>query len=459
VFSTTVNVAVRSELGRSRERPPSWRRGLALALAILTSALASARAEAAPLSMQRALEIGRSRSPEIHGATFDADAQRAQVRVARAGYYPSIKGNLTGQYQITSTEQALPPPTNGSTSTMQRSVAGLGSIGANWVAYDFGRTSAAVRAADSQLEAAHNALATAVLSFDATVANSFLGAVYAAKIRLVADATLKQRTAIAKIAAALVRAGLQPPVEELRRAARVELAKQDLALAEAAAIDTRLALAGLLEVEDHEVRELLEPSFATAPLRMRTLTNVSDLPVVRGADAAADARAALSDVADAQYLPSLSLFVNAVGSITRNDTAPDNTRLANVVGGMQVSMAIFDPGIAPTAARAREQERAARAFAARTRRDARSEASRAFAACIAAHEVLSHARDSHHALASVYRLVEARYETGLSTPIELVEAETAENLARLFSVQTELLYALAVIRVYVANNQSVEDLT
>src|SRR5262249_14176157 len=55
---------------------------------------------------------------------------------------------------------------------------------------------------------------------------------------------------------------------------------------------------------------------------------------------------------------------------------------------------------------------------------------------------------------TVFNVVEARYEQGLATPAELIDAESSDVDARTSRTQAEMAYALAIVRLLVATGQS-----
>src|SRR5438445_752620 len=65
----------------------------------------------------------------------------------------------------------------------------------------------------------------------------------------VTKATLSQREKLVVIAKGLIKAGLQPPLEEIRALARAEAARLQLATAEADVYDARAVLAALLSLD------------------------------------------------------------------------------------------------------------------------------------------------------------------------------------------------------------------
>jgi outer membrane protein TolC len=71
--------------------------------------------------------------------------------------------------------------------------------------------------------------------------------------------------------------------------------------------------------------------------------------------------------------------------------------------------------------------------------------------------MLEHARKAAEGAAGVLTIVQARYVQGLSSPLELIDAESADSDARVAEAQTELAMALAQVRLYVATGRRIEE--
>jgi outer membrane protein TolC len=69
-------------------------------------------------------------------------------------------------------------------------------------------------------------------------------------------------------------------------------------------------------------------------------------------------------------------------------------------------------------------------------------------------EQLTHAKKAADLAASVYAVVQARYVQGLSTPVELYDAESADIAARTEKLRAELTETLAKARLLVATGRA-----
>ncbi|HEV8200031.1 MAG TPA: TolC family protein [Candidatus Polarisedimenticolia bacterium] len=424
----------------------------------------------APLTLTRALELARQRAPALVAA-------RAQVRSAEAGadeqrsaYLPSVAAivSVTGA-SVRDTEPA--PPPIGRFTSVDHSASGSGTASLRWTVYDFGRTGSAVDAAAAGASAASARAAAADLDVAAAVASAFVTLHHRRRLREVAGAIVAQRERLAVIAKGLVKAALQPPLEELRAASRAEAARVLLAGAETDLDDARAALASLLALDAAAPLPLaaprlpqIDPGPVPTPAALVAsdpaiaARSAEELPSVAAARADHDARVAAARAAAARYRPALALSIDASYALARHADFDASLDTRQATGTLAVSVPILDLSIAPGVARARADAEAARAAADQARRDAVTEAARAALAVRTTGAAVEHARRAAEVAATVLEVVQARYVRGLSSPLELIDAESADADARVAAVKAELARDLAIVRVYAATGRKLVEI-
>ncbi|HEX8792985.1 MAG TPA: TolC family protein [Polyangiaceae bacterium] len=436
--------------------------GSLLVVALALSASGSAwAAGGGVLTLSRALDLGRRRAPEIHSARAIAASEQAQDDLARAAYYPSVTVSLTGQPQTQRLATPQVDPRNGQEfvpTIVTNSVGGGAGANAQWTLYDFGKTAGAVANADGQLAGADATLHATELAIVSNVANAYLNVVYGEKLRDVAQKTVDNREELVTIDKALIRAGLQPPVEQLRAEARAASARSSLAAAQGAAMDARAVLSALLQIDPASDFEVAPPRLHHPSIDVQqAMIAAQHLPSVMAALDTVAATRGVVDSAESLYLPTVGLQLNGSYQGVRLSTLQDWATTGSASAMLTVTETIFDPTISPKVRAARHNMESATALADQAKRDARQEAARAVLGMNAAVATLEASRKAAEGAASVLTVVQARYVQGLANPLELIDAESADADARTQVAQSELADALAVVRLYVAIGRSIRE--
>jgi outer membrane protein TolC len=183
----------------------------------------------------------------------------------------------------------------------------------------------------------------------------------------------------------------------------------------------------------------------------------AQLPVVTAAyDTVASNKGAL-DGAQSLYLPTFAVQATGSYQAVRNNVQPDWATTGSAYGLLTVSQTIYDPTIAPKIRTARHNMENAAWLAEQAKRDAGEEASRAVLGMSAAMATLEAARKAAEDAAKVLAVVQARYVQGLTSPLEVIDAETADADARTQVAQSELADALAVVRLCFAVGRPVQE--
>lgn len=431
----------------------------ALLLALLVPRVAAAQAP--QLTLGQALTLGLRRAPELHYARALASAANARVSEQESAYYPTVHASATGTASAARDMQALGDPERTASAVTSYSAAAGVSADLRWTLYNFGRTSAAVAAALESAAAAAASVTDNDRRFRAELASAYIAAHYKERLQGVAQETLSQRERLAEIAKGLVQAGLQPPVETIRASARVEGARLQLVAAETEARDAYAQLAGLLSLTPEQPLRLVEPQLPGGlPSAESAAMDAGErLPSV--SSAAAQTRASRENVnaAWAEYLPSISLTVDPNYTLTRSDLADPLLHARGVVGQLIVTVPVFDLALGARVKAAASERAATEALEQLARRNARTEALRAVRVLRGAQLSVVSAQRAADAAKNVLAVVQARYLQGLADPVELIDAVSSDEEARVQRTQSELDRALAHVRMLNATAQPITEVT
>jgi multidrug efflux system outer membrane protein len=420
-----------------------------LAAATVCAVVPPADADEQALTLTQALAMGRRRAPSLRAARAHAASTEANVDEQAAAYYPTLSATLTAAG--TGTRDTQPAPAGGLFAYVDYSGAFTGATSVRWTLYDFGRTAGNVASAEAGRASAAASAASTALGVENDVANAYCNFYYKEELRHVAEDTLVEREKLVDLAKGLVKAGLQPPLEEIRAAARAEQARLTLANASADRDDARAQLATLLGLDPRSRPTVAAPRLPPVRIDLDSAQrSAEELPSVASAYADYHSKEATASNAAARYLPVVSLAIDDSYVFTRHDSNRLFLDTRRASGSLVVSVPIFDASIAPNLAGARYDAVAASAVAEQAKRDARGEAVRATLAARATAVALEHARLAADGAATVLAVVKGRYLQGLSSPLELIDAESSDADARTARAQAELAQTLAVIRVLTA---------
>ena len=414
-----------------------------------------AQADDDALTLTAALQMARERAPELREAHAQRDAAAATASVQRAGYFPTLSASVSSSGSAVRDTQ---PGPDGLFSFVQYSGAATLSGALRWTVWDFGRTRDIVRAADAGHASAIARASVVELEVARDVATAYVVLFYKEQLHAVLRATVAQREKLTVLARGLVKSGLQPPVEEMRAAARADAARAQLAVAEADRQDARAQLAALLFLDPSKPFEVAAPRLRRLDVDSSAATRTAEaLPIVAAASSDRDATAAAVDAARARYRPTLSLSLDGSfrGARVDQSKAIVNTERSEAV--LVLSVPIVDASIAPGVRRARAEAAAAEAAFDQVRRDAASDVARAAIAVRTSAEALSFSKNAADRASAVLEVIQSRYAQGLASPLELIDAENAESDSRIQQTQAEFAHALARVRIFVATGSPIVE--
>jgi outer membrane protein len=302
-----------------------------------------------PLRLAEAVERTLCNNPKTREAWAAVKAQAAGVGVARAAYLPTISANLQAMRDHSVIEVDNHPLLGSDVASTVHAE----SVSLNWVLYDFGARSAALKNANAMLEAARATQDATLQNFFATAAKDYyaaqtaIGSLHAAR-----DVEQMTRESMAAAQARSDR-GVVPVTDALQAQTQHEQAIFSLTKAESdaqAALGTLAADMSLAPDVPLEVPPVTEDARAGRTFSESIGQMISDVqltyPSVRAAQAQYEAAVAKVSQTRAEGLPSLSL----VAKYSRNNqpqslglgmpTYPATGHEAYV--GVQLSIPLFE---------------------------------------------------------------------------------------------------------------------
>jgi outer membrane protein TolC len=432
----------------------------------------------AGLSLEQALALAFANSASLQGQREQVAAALARFQAEMGSYWPTISAFANGGYESSrSTVTArkandtlgfgpqfspsgLLTPSNPSSSAAQQGVPTAGpfyvpnggsaavtsgewgvegGLQLNYALLDFARTPT-VRAARASLEQQRNTYANQLRSLQLQVSEAYYGLQQSEQLVRVYDANLRNDLVLLQESLDLQQAGLVPRLDVLRRRAIQAQGEESLiqALADRAVARRQLAL--LLNLPASVTPSASDPIVVQPrwPLDLEAslLAAYRGNPELEAILATRSALAQQSQATAAGLLPSLSLFASAGGSSSRTSVDDIDLGGGGCCGstllplstangwdwsvGLTFTWLLFDAGTTAGQARAlaRQADAAAQLYAA-SRNGIRLRIEQAFFTHEASLAKLSSARRGVAAALEAFRDVRLRYQTGLSSEIDV----------------------------------------
>lgn len=421
------------------------RTGVAACVAALLAAGPCAAASAPAtekLSLKLAEDTAVINHPQVSAALLSALATNEVIRETRAAYFPTLWANVTTADAATGTRLAAGALNN--PTVFDRNAVGLA---ASQLLTDFGRTARLVASARMRAQADARSVDFVRADVLVQVDVSYLAALKARAVLEVARDTLNLRSAVfdqvSQLASNKLRGGLDVSVAKValddarllvsRTENEQEAARSALALAMGVA-EAPLAL------EDLPLPPA--PEKDPGPLIREALAIRSDLAALRlGQGAAVEFARAEADLTN----PTITAFGNA-GLV---DGDPKTFREPYSAVAVNVTVPVFNGGLFS----ARKKEARLRADLVGQRvRDLENRIANdvrvAWLNARTAFERLGLAADQMTAATEAYDLTQGRYTMGLSSIVDLAQAQAALTAARILdsSARYDALTQLAVLR-------------
>ncbi|MHB8499396.1 MAG: TolC family protein [Candidatus Acidiferrales bacterium] len=396
-----------------------------LAAVALSSTPASAQS-AQTLTLQQAEQLAIQNHPLIQAASNLASAAKAQVTEARSAYYPTVYGSLTG----VGAENASRIAAGGLNNPIIYDRYANG-VTVSQLITDFGRTHQLVKSSDLHAEAEQESVVTTRAGVLLLVDQSYFGALKAQSVLAVAEETVKARQLVSDQVTELAKNKIRSDLDV--NFANVNLAQAQLLLIQAQN-DLRSSfarLAAALGSSDQATFQLAEQPLPPAPLPdVSALIQqaLKDRPELVGQRLTVGSAQSFAAAERDLKLPTVSALGTAgLTPVTDSPLAP---RYA--AGGFNVNIPIFNGhlyGARQTEAesRAQAENQYLRDLQNQIVRDVQTawlDANAAYQRLSVTDRLLA---ESNQAL----DLAQGRYKLGLSSIIELTQAELNQTTARI----------------------------
>jgi len=394
-------------------------------------------------TLVRLLDVALKQNRDLQVAEARIREMRGSLGVAKAPLIPSV--TLNGSESSNQVALASFPPV---AYHAARATADLA-----WELDFWGKLRRGAQAASADVGAEEAAQRATVLSLVSGVASSYLQLLELDQERVIAERTLSSRQTTLDVARARYSEGLTSELDVRQFEAQVAAPAVTLAQTERA---TALA--------EHNLNVLLGQGPTAIPRGGSLAAAVSALeipdsipagllarrPDVQQAERSYAAATARIGVANAARLPSISI----VGSFGSQAGLPgnvfgNNTRVYQVFAG--ISFPVFDNArLASLSAVARARAEQARASYESTALNALREANDALAGVRAARDEAAAEATQARALRQALSLAESRYEAGLSSYLDLLDAQRSLFSAELALSQAQLGELTAAVQLYKA---------
>ncbi len=422
----------------------------------------------APVTLPQAVELALANYPALRGAQAQVSAAGAGIDLARTAYLPRTdllwQGNRATRNNIFGVllpQSVIPPMTGPVLGTSSLSDTAWGSAAGallSWEPFDFGLRRAGVKVAETARNQAAADLAVTRLEVATGAADAFL-TVLAAQARVrAAQANVERMRVFLESVQVLVKNQLRPGAEESRAAAELAAARTQLIQAEEIEQISRATLAHALGMAGSSVSVEVGPLLQLPRLAGLPAPAPAAHPSALAQTAALELVRAREQALDRSYFPRIN-FQSAV--FGRGSGAKTDGRLQGGVHGLLMDTPNWAAGITVTfplfdyaSLRARKQVEAFRERAESARYDqviqnltAQTEKARALVE--GARRIADNTPVQLEAARTTEQQARARYQPGLTTVVEVAEAqrllaqaETDDSLARL-GVWRALLTAAA----------------
>jgi outer membrane protein len=397
------------------------------------------------LTLDRAIEIAMRQQPSLRLSQAQLEAAQGRVDQARVATRPTIV--LDASVGTGSTVTAVAGTGTGVSGQFfsHSESTGVGAV-ASWRLYDFGLTSATIRAAQLNAEAAQASVGTTTLDIRNSVEVAYLQAVADRKLVLVAEATVKSEDGHLDQARRFVAAQAHDPIEVAQAQARDANARSALAQSQSneaiALANLRSAIGWVDPSNSPTVAASWPVPTDTEPPGLAALVDTArkNRPEIVQLDKLLEAADANLAAAHAERRPVLSANAETQWSPTSRNWSPQPTWSA----GLSLSWALFDGGRSAADARVAS----ANLQSAIAQRDAllvtlTSQLDSARSQIVANRANVQASNEAVAAAHAQLQLSEARYTQGLGSQIELTDAQTAVTTAEGNLVQADFQLATA----------------
>jgi outer membrane protein TolC len=441
-----------------------------LCLPLLASAVAAGafaqQPPSEPLTISRAVAMAMERYPSVRVSEEQLAAARSAINLARTAYLPKLdayaqlnRATHNNVFGLLFPQSVIPPISGPVTPASWQNVWGS-AVGTtfSWEPFDFGLRRASVAVGEAGEKRAQAAVTRTRFEVGALAADAFVTMAAAQDTVKAAQAGVDRAKVLETVIGAVVRAELRPGVDLTRTQAERALAETQVAQAQQAVEVARATLAQFVGLRPEEIR--IDPGKMTgaAPASL-TESPAEAHPRVIEERATIDEIAAREKELDRSYFPRFNLLGSAFGRGT--GVNPDGTtggwwsgfgpNTGNWAIGFAMTFALFD--FAQIRARREIETHNERAESARldqVTREITGARDRAAAQFEGARRIADNTPVQLKAARDTEQQATARYRAGLSTAVELADAqrlltqaEIDDSLARLSVWRAMLAVAAA----------------
>jgi TolC family type I secretion outer membrane protein len=420
---------------------------------IAISALATGPALAERLALQDCIDTALTRHPAIRSAREGVNAGRSRVTQARSPYLPQVRAS-TGYSESHAAGGAF-----GDTITKSYQT----TLSVNQMLYDFGKTGAALDAAELGTKSAQLDEDRVRQDVVLNVKQAYFGLLQAGKLVVVAEQTFAQAERHLQQAEAFFRAGSKPRFEVTRAEVEVNSARLGLINARNNVRLSTLTLSNAMGAEpvaEIEVEDVLGQPVALPSLEQAQEAALKGRPEMLQADADIQSAKARIKTEKSNYLPTISAagaynFANGTTEIDVPPGFPPEIGRGDVGNswnaGVTLSLPLYEGGLT----RGRVGEARANALMLESQRDALRqsillEVNQVYADLESAAARIDVMESSLRKARESLELAEGRYKAGVGPSIEMTDAQVAAARAETDHIQALYDYQLAAARLYKA---------
>ncbi len=408
--------------------PASGVRRLLPAIAVLfVASIALAAPEPEQLTLAQARRIALDNNPQIKADDFAFHAVEQDVVAARSAYLPQITSNMVGAFTGAGTRIAA---TNGLTdpTVLERGSAG---VGASQLVTDFGRTIALIDASKAARESSrqHAALSRAFVVLEVT--RAYYEVLRAEALAKIARDRIQARAALLEQVQTFRDVQMKSDLDLSISRQSVDVANLLLLRETNARADAIAALSQAMGYSATRDFALTQPGAFPPPLAAfdsLVQTVLANNPELAALHADAEAARQQAEAAKLEAVPTMSVL--GFAGITPYSETTQSIRRDYAVGGVNISIPLFTGGkLTADADRAAYEARAAEMRFAERRNELIRDIRIAFDGAQTAFQNIGVTQRLHQNAVLSLELIQARYDIGKSSIVDLYQAELAETEA------------------------------
>ncbi|RKH55788.1 TolC family protein [Corallococcus aberystwythensis] len=446
----TLSLCVLPMAAGAQTAPAASRQAPVTPPAVQQSLAASASSEGRVITLAEAETAAREHQPSLRSAQASTDAAYARVDQSFSSFLPQVSANAG--YTLGTSNRAViqnvPGSDTGVVSNSTRRFSG--SIAANQLIYDFGKTSGRYNASKESAGAQENSQQQVLQDALRDVRSAYFNVLTQKALLGVARETLQSEEARLNQVNASVQVGSRPEIDLLQQRTAKANAQVALIRAQNAYATAKAQLNQAMGVEtstDYTVQDVTVAAIAGEDEVLDALVKraLEARPDVAARERQIAAQESQVKVTKAGHLPSLS----ATGNLSDVGANPFNGATLSAQGGVQLSWALFQGGLVNAQTReANANLRDLQAQKDALRQQVRLQVEQARLNVVATREALTAADDAQLNARERLRLAEGRYRAGVGNIIEVSDAQVAFTNAA--AQQVQATYDLATSRAELA---------